>query len=168
MTQDRNASLRASGVLIATLILYSFYRMTHYVETFSTHGNYTILKNQRIKVLIVDDEIDICYLLSSILKQKHISASYVNTLSDATIALKNDHPDMLFLDNHLPDGLGIEYIRYVKSTFPGVKIVMITAHDSITERNKALQDGADFFISKPFSREIIYSTVDRLTLQHPM
>lgn len=119
-------------------------------------------------MLIVDDEIDICYLLSSILKQKHIVAFYVNNLSDATVALKNDPPDMLFLDNHLPDGLGIDYIRYVKNSFPEVKIIMITAHDSPGERNKALQDGADFFISKPFSREIIYSTVDQLTLQHPM
>jgi two-component system OmpR family response regulator len=138
------------------------------LSDYITLGNCIRLKNKGIKVLIVDDEIDICYLLSSILRQQHIVTSYVNTLSDATVALKNDIPDMLFLDNHLPDGLGIEYIRYVKNSFPEVKIVMITAHDSVVERNRALQDGADFFISKPFSREIIYSTVDKLILQHPM
>lgn len=126
------------------------------------------MKNKGLNVLIVDDETDICYLLSSILKQRQIRTCYVNNLSDATVALKNDPPDMLFLDNHLPDGLGIEYIRYIKNNFPGVKIIMITAHDSPGERNKALQDGADFFISKPFSREAIYSAVDQLTLQHPM
>lgn len=122
------------------------------------------MKNQRIKALIVDDEIDICYLLTSLLKQKHINTSYVNSLSDATVALKNELPDILFLDNHLPDGLGSEYLQYVKNNFPEVKVIMVTAHDSPKERNKALQDGADFFIGKPFSREIIYDTVDSITL----
>lgn len=102
------------------------------------------------------------------LKQKHLHTSYVNTLSEATAALQNDVPEMLFLDNHLPDGLGIEYIHYVKSNYPDVRIVMITAHDSLVERKKAQEDGADFFLGKPLTREVIYDTVEKLIPQHPM
>jgi response regulator of citrate/malate metabolism len=88
--------------------------------------------------------------------------SYVNTLSDAEIALKNDLPALLFLDNHLPDGFGLDFIQYIKKNYPSVKIVMITAHDSAAERNRAFSEGVNFFLSKPFTRENIYSTIEQL------
>ncbi len=121
------------------------------------------LNVQILKVLIIDDELDICYLLSGILRQKKLKASYVNTLGDAELALKNDPPAVLFLDNHLPDGLGLDFIQHVKHNYPLTKIIMITAHDSAAERNRAFTEGVDFFISKPFTRELISVTIDQLT-----
>lgn len=120
------------------------------------------LNNEILKVLIIDDEADICYLLSTLLKQKNLETNFVNSLADATQAMKADAPEIVFLDNHLPDGLGINYINYVKKTYPSAKIVMITAHDTTVDRDKALSEGADYFIGKPFSREAIYNTVDQL------
>jgi two-component system OmpR family response regulator len=114
------------------------------------------------KVLIVDDEVDICNLLSWILKQKNLAATYVNTLSDAQAALKKDVPSILFLDNYLPDGFGVEFIQFVKENYPATKIIMITAHDSFSEKQKALNKGADFFISKPFTKALINETIDNL------
>ena len=73
------------------------------------------------KVLIVDDELDICYLLSGMLKQRNFLTGFVNTLSDAVIALQNDPPGILFLDNHLPDGFGLDFIPYIKKNYPDVK-----------------------------------------------
>lgn len=114
------------------------------------------------KVLIVDDEIDICYLLSVILKQRNLVPKYVNTLSDAQIALKKETPSILFLDNHLPDGLGVEFIKFVKENYPSVKVILITAYDSPVEKQAALREGADYFIGKPFTKAIINDTVDRI------
>ena len=114
------------------------------------------------KVLIVDDEIDICYLLSVILKQRNLIPTYVNSLSEAEMALKSETPSILFLDNHLPDGLGVEFIKFVKQNYPTVKVILITAYDSKTEEKIALKQGADFFIGKPFTKAVINDTVDRL------
>jgi two-component system, OmpR family, response regulator len=114
------------------------------------------------KVLIVDDEIDICYLLSVILKQRNLAPKYVNTLSDAELALKRETPAILFLDNHLPDGLGVDFIKFVKENYPSVKVILITAYDSLVEKQAALHEGADYFIGKPFTKAIINDTVDRL------
>jgi two-component system, OmpR family, response regulator len=114
------------------------------------------------KVLIVDDEIDICYLLSVILKQRNLVPKYVNTLSEAELALKKETPSILFLDNHLPDGLGIEFIKYVKLNYPSIKLILITAYDSLIEKQAAINEGADFFIGKPFTKAIINDTVDKL------
>jgi two-component system OmpR family response regulator len=118
------------------------------------------LTQQMVKALIIDDEIDICFLLSSILKNKNVYPEYVNSLSEAAIALEKNPPSIIFLDNHLPDGMGMDFIRHIKKTSPEAKIVMITAYDNITDREKALQLGADGFIGKPFSRDIIYKTVE--------
>jgi two-component system OmpR family response regulator len=115
------------------------------------------------KVLIVDDELDICYLLSGMLKQWNFLAGFVNSLSDAVVALQNDTPDVLFLDNHLPDGFGLDFIPYVKQNYPNTKVVMITAHDSAAERNTAYKGGVDLFIAKPLNRKVIVDAIDKLT-----
>ena len=57
----------------------------------------------------------------------------------------------------------MNFIEYIKSHYPEVKIVMITAHDTAADRQKALSEGADYFISKPFTRDMIYKTVEQLT-----
>jgi len=125
------------------------------------YGN--LLNEDILKVLIIDDETDICYLLSSLLKQKNLETEYVYNLSDATLALRKEVPEIIFLDNHLPDGLGMNFIEYIKNNYPSSKIVVITAHDTPADRSKALSEGADFFIAKPFTREVIYRTVEQLT-----
>lgn len=111
------------------------------------------------KVLIVDDEVDTCNLLSGILRQQNLRTSFVNTLSDAATALKKESPSFLFLDNMLPDGSGLEFIPYIKKNYPQVRIVMISAHDSAADRRKACEQGADSFIGKPFNRELVQTTL---------
>jgi len=114
------------------------------------------------KVLIVDDELDICYLLSGMLKQRNFRTGFVNSLSDAVVALQTDTPSILFLDNHLPDGFGLDFIPYVKKNYPQTKVIMITAHDSAAERNTAYRGGVDLFVAKPLNRKLIDDAIDKL------
>lgn len=117
---------------------------------------------EKIKALIVDDEVDVCYLLGSILKYKNLQASYVNSISEAKRVLKEDHHSIVFLDNHLPDGFGINFIDDIRKINPQVKIIMITAHDTNNDRNRAYEQGVDRFIGKPFTRESILKTIESL------
>ncbi|HEV8283926.1 MAG TPA: response regulator [Chitinophagaceae bacterium] len=121
----------------------------------------TLMEN-KLKALIVDDEIDVCYLLSAILNCKNFQASYVNSISEAKRVLLEESPSIVFLDNHLPDGFGISFIEEIKKLNPLVKIVMITAYDTNTDRDKAYQEGVDYFIGKPFTRETIFKTLENL------
>ncbi len=114
------------------------------------------------KALIVDDELDICYLLSSILKQKHIGTTYANNLDQARRVIQQECPAVLFLDNNLPDGKGVEFIRQVKRISPGTKVIMITAYDTFSDRSRAYHEGADYFIGKPFTRDLISKALDQL------
>lgn len=113
-------------------------------------------------VLIIDDEVDICYLLKGIMRLKNIEADYVTSLADAEISLQKNIPSLIFLDNHLSDGMGMDQVRRFKNEYPSASIVMITAHDTPVDRERAYKEGVDFFIGKPFSREIIFKTLEKI------
>lgn len=119
-------------------------------------------EKNKLHVLIVDDEVDICYLLKGILRYKNIEAEYVTSLEAAKNLLTEDDPSVIFLDNHLKDGFGIEQIGFFKDKYPSSSLVMITAHDTALDRDKAYKAGADFFISKPFTRDIILNTIEKI------
>ncbi len=119
-------------------------------------------KLYEVTALIIDDEIDICYLLGGLLRNKNIQYSYVNSLRDAKKALQKNCPELIFLDNHLPDGMGVDFISYVKKNYSSSKLIMITAYATAADKRKALSEGADMFIAKPFSRDIINKTVDHI------
>lgn len=114
------------------------------------------------QALIIDDETDICYLLKGILRQNNIEAVYAASIAEGEQFLKTHDPAVIFLDNHLPDGFGIDYIRHFKKEYPFSKIVMITAHDTSSDREKAYREGVDFFIGKPFTRDIIIKTLKKI------
>ena len=121
-----------------------------------------INKLKQIEVLIIEDEVDICYLLSGILRKKNLNTSYVTSLFAAEEILRKQYPDILFIDNHLPDGYGIDFLSLIKRDHPNTKIIMITAHDTGEDKQKAIKQGVDYFIGKPFTRDTIIKAVDTL------
>ena len=119
----------------------------------------------RLSVLVVDDEKDICFLLYSLLKQKNIPTRLAGSLAEAEKLIEIQTPAVIFLDNHLPDGLGVDNIARLKKQHPGILIIMISAHYSAVDREKAIQAGVDHFIGKPFNKNIILETLSKL--QYP-
>jgi DNA-binding NtrC family response regulator len=111
--------------------------------------------------LIVDDEKDICFLLNSILRQRNIETRLAGSLAEAEKLIEKQAPSVIFLDNHLPDGHGIEQISRFKKLLPETRIIMITAHDNPAERKRAYQEGVDFFISKPFKKDTIIKSLEQ-------
>ena len=117
---------------------------------------------KHIKILIIEDEADICYLLTGILSKNNLHASHVATLASAKKLLSSQHTDILIIDNHLPDGFGVDFISQVKKEDPHTKVVMITAHDTKEDKLKAFKEGADYFIGKPFTTETVLNTISNL------
>src|ERR1700676_5617365 len=114
------------------------------------------------KVLIVDDEPDICYLFDRILLKRDMKTGYANNLAEATLSIQADTPSVIFLDNNLPDGQGIDFIPYLKMNYPETRVVMVTANDSASDIKRAYQKGADDFLGKPLTVESIHRTLDKL------
>ena len=125
----------------------------------------TIQENKVKKVLIIEDEGDMRLLLDIMLNGKHnLQMEYAKSLKDAGEFLKVEQPDVVILDNKLPDGLGIDYISEIKKNYPAIKIIMISGYDASAE-DVALENGAHVFLQKPFTRDQIYSSIKQLLEQ---
>lgn len=125
------------------------------IETFSP-------ATKTYKILIIEDEGDICFLLSTILKQEYFEIDTVQTLAQAHVFLKEETPDLVFLDNNLPDGFGMDLIEPMRKQYPDIKIVMITGNNVNIAKKGAILKGADIFLPKPFSSAQIYDAVEQL------
>ena len=106
-----------------------------------------------LDVLIIDDDRVTCYLLTVLMKQKSLRASYVYNLGEASATLKKQQYDILFLDNYLPDGFGVDFIEKAKQINPGLTIIMMTAEDTFKDIEIAFTKGAEYFLPKPFTKE---------------
>lgn len=110
------------------------------------------------KVLIVEDEGDMCLLLNIMLNGKEMELDHVKSLASAEEYLQKEHPSVVILDNKLPDGFGVDFISFIKKNYPAVKIVMISGFDG-SVKDVALESGADTFLEKPFTKTQLYESV---------
>ncbi len=113
------------------------------------------------KVLIIEDEGDMCLLLNILLNGKEMELDHVQNLSDAADYLEKEQPSVVILDNKLPDGLGVDFISYLKQKYPAIKIIMISGFDS-SAKDVAMENGADIYLEKPFSRDQLYQSIEGL------
>jgi len=104
------------------------------------------------KILIIEDEGEMCLVLNILLKDQDIELDHVKDLASAEEYLSRLQPSIIILDNKLPDGYGVDFISYIKRKYPSIKIIMITGFDA-SARDVALENGADFFLEKPFTKD---------------
>ena len=114
-------------------------------------------KNKR-NVLIIEDEGDMCLLLNIILNDEDLQLEHVKSLAGAAAYLQSNHPDVVLLDNKLPDGFGVDFMRIIKKLSPASKIIMITGYDP-SAGDVAIENGADLFLTKPFTRAQLQKAV---------
>lgn len=100
-------------------------------------------------VLVIDDEQDLRELLSITLSGMGIKATALETISEAKQALTDQQFDLCLTDMRLPDGSGIDLIRYGQTHFPHMPIALITAYGNVELAVDALKLGAFDFLSKP-------------------
>ena len=118
-------------------------------------------EKQAKKVLIVEDEGDMCLLLNILLNSDEMELDHVQNLVAADEYLQKEVPSVIILDNKLPDGFGVDFISYIKKKYPTVRIIMISGFDA-SARDVALENGADIFLEKPFTRDQLYSSIKKL------
>jgi len=81
----------------------------------------------RKKVLIIDDEVDLCLLMKTYFLRKNYEVYIAHTLSDGISRLKEFHPDYLFIDYNLPDGLGWDKLPEFYKNHPDIQFHLISA-----------------------------------------
>jgi two-component system, NtrC family, response regulator PilR len=114
-------------------------------------------------VLIVDDEPDLCELLSITLQRMDLSPRTADTVAAAQRLLKTDPFDLCLTDMQLPDGDGLELVKWMQQHTPSVPVAVITAHGNMETAVRALKLGAFDFVSKPLDltglRKLVASAI---------
>jgi two-component system OmpR family response regulator len=104
-------------------------------------------------VLVVDDEPNICALLSATLRLINFEVRVAGAGHEALITAEEFEPDLVVLDVMLPDLDGFQVARRLRRTNRSVPVLFLTARDAVEDRISGLTVGADDYVTKPFSLE---------------
>ena len=100
------------------------------------------------KVLIIDDEEKLRSLLARLIKLEGFSVIEASTLKQASKTVAREEPDVILCDVKLPDGNGIDFIKEIKSKYPIIEIILLTAYGNIPDGIQAMKNGAFDYIVK--------------------
>jgi len=110
--------------------------------------------------LVIDDEPDICELLSLTLGRMDISTETTANVAGAKSLLSRKQFDLCLTDMRLPDGDGLELVEWMQTNAAGVPVAVITAHGNVETAVQALKLGAFDFISKPLDLNNLRNIVE--------
>ena len=124
------------------------------------------MPNMILRLLIVDDDTNLCGSLKSFFERHKYKVETVNDGISAVKAVEKFHPNLMFLDIGLPGISGIEVLKQVKEKDPSVRVIMITGQteDELIRQARVL--GADDYVTKPFTLDYLRGEVlDKLHKQ---
>ncbi len=130
--QDKN-----SGYDNFTKFVFSFFKS---MESYVTNKT----------VLVVDDEIDFCHMIRSVLSKQGFKVILAHTLEFAITQLATHNPTIILLDHNMPDGLGTRFLENNKSALKNRHVIFITGDDSPAIKDEAIKLGVFDFLPKPF------------------
>jgi DNA-binding NtrC family response regulator len=117
------------------------------------------LKNQKHKILVVDDEKMIRWSLGEALRGWGYEPVEAETVSAGLAAFDAESPSAVLLDINLPDGSGLEALRKIRHRQTDAVVIMITANVLVDETIAALRGGAYDFIGKPINLEELHVAI---------
>jgi len=111
------------------------------------------------KLLIVDDEVEICEFLKSFFEDRDFKVAVANDGTQAVDKVSVFHPDVVLLDIQMPGMDGLQTLKKIKEMQPKVKVIMVTAVETQEKIEEAMRLGADNYITKPLSLEYLEKDV---------
>lgn len=111
------------------------------------------------KILIIDDEKEICESIKMILDYEGYDAQFSTSAIQGLKFVEEDLPSCILLDIQMPEMSGFEVLKKVKESNPSISVIIISAHGSIENAIKATRLGAFDFIQKPIDRDKLLISV---------
>lgn len=120
------------------------------------------------KILLVEDEPDLAVLIQNWLRSDHHLVEIVSNGLDAWHCLNVYSYDLMILDLQLPGLSGMDVCRKYRMAKGGIPIIMITARDSVDDKEAGLNAGADDYLTKPFHLKELAARVRTLLRRPPI
>jgi DNA-binding NtrC family response regulator len=115
-----------------------------------------------VRILIVDDDSQICETLAEILADEGFEVEYVLSGEKALQKIDSEQYDVVITDLLMPKADGMEILTHVKRVKPKTQVIMITAFATIENAVEAMKRGASDYIAKPFKINEIQSSIKRV------
>jgi len=112
-----------------------------------------------MRILLVEDEIEMAGLIANRLETVGFAVDHAATILRARHSIGAHPYSLVLLDRRLPDGDGLSIVDEIKRAQPGVRVVMLTALDSIPDKIAGLDAGADDYLAKPFDVDELLARV---------
>jgi len=119
------------------------------------------MKNNRQKILLVDDSADTLEIIERNLDQAGYIVKTSQSVDDAIKQLTVEPVDLVITDLKMPKSTGLDLIKYVRENFDDIEIMMITGFPCISGAVQAIKDGAEDYLVKPFTDEELLSAVQK-------
>jgi two-component system response regulator HydG len=116
---------------------------------------------QRGKVLVVDDDPDLCRLLATYLAGRGYSVVTRSSAEAAWSALESDPPDVVITDLQMPGESGAQLCSRIVQTFAGLPVLVMTAYASVEAAVEAMRAGAEDFVTKPIRLDALELRLQR-------
>ncbi|TJZ59961.1 response regulator transcription factor [Sphingobacterium olei] len=115
-----------------------------------------------MKILLIDDENELCDEIVLFLERYQYECHNVGTKQEALSILMNKHYDFVLLDLGLPDGNGLDILKNIKENLPDTLVVILSAKGDIEHRINGLEQGADDYLPKPFSLAELHARIQAI------
>ena len=119
-----------------------------------------------MRLLLVEDEAELAELVAENLQRDGFAVDVAGRIGDARATLSTTTYELLLLDLRLPDGDGLDLIRWLRREGNAMPIVVLTARDQLRDRVDGLNAGADDYLVKPFAHEELVARA-RAVLRRP-
>jgi CheY-like chemotaxis protein/cytidylate kinase len=111
------------------------------------------------KVLLVDDERDFVQTLSERLIMRDMGSAVAYDGESALSMIKDEEPEVMILDQRMPGIDGIEVLRQVKASNPGIEVIVLTGHGTEKDKDLCMELGAFAFLQKPVDIQVLSKTL---------
>jgi two-component system, OmpR family, response regulator QseB len=116
-----------------------------------------------MRTLLLEDDLQLGKALQTALAQSDFQTVWVRRVQEAKTLLETDSFAVVLLDIGLPDGSGLDVLRWLRTNNNTVPVVMLTARDAIDDRIQGLDMGADDYMPKPFAIPELMSRIRAIT-----
>ncbi len=114
--------------------------------------------NNRFRILMIEDENNICNLVKAVLETNDYQVLIANNGKNGKAMFLSHHPDLVILDLGLPDIDGLEFIQYVRKD-SDTPIIVLSARTNEVDKVTALDLGANDYVTKPFGTNELLARV---------
>ena len=118
-------------------------------------------QKRRAKILAVDDDPGLLRLLTIRLRSENYEVEAVQSAAEALAAMARFRPDLVITDLRMDQMDGIGLLKELQARWPGLKVILLTAHGTIPDAVRATQSGAFSFMTKPVEKQELLEQVQK-------